>query len=273
MVSLLKNAGKLTLMILLLSNFWMGCEPKKSTEEAPQEIITEAAPPEALTVDSKALELLQRGLDYLSNLDQFSVKTQSTYEDVLNGKYRVDYETTSSLMVDRPDKMRVERYGLNMNHILTYDGSSITQHNPDDNVYDTEPVPANIEEMFHYIRDTFAISGPSTDLIYKNSYALLSEDVNAASVIGKELIGDIMCDHLLFNRNDGVSFQIWISVNEPYLPYKYVVTDTSTPQLLSYSTILGSWNTAPKVSEASFKFTPGKDSKKTTLLRTDQNVQ
>ena len=260
-------------MIVLITSVWMGCEEKKSTEVAPPEIITETAPPEALIVDSKALELLQRGLDYLSNLDQFSVKTQSTYEDVLNGKYRVDYETTNSLLVDRPDKLRVERYGLNMNQILIYDGSSFTQYNSDDNVYDTEPVPGNIEDMFHFIRDTFGITGPATDLIYKNSYALMSEDVNAASVIGKELIGDVMCDHLLFSRKDDVSFQIWISENEPYLPYKYVVTDTATPQLLSYSIILGSWNTAPKVSEASFKFTPGKDSKKTTLLRTDQNVQ
>lgn len=273
MTVLIKNTGKLALIIIILnSTIWMGCESKKNADGSPPEIITGTAPPKALSIDTVAVELLRRGLNFVSNLDQFSVQTQSTYEDVLEEKYRVDYETSASLLVKRPNKILIERFGLKMHQIFIYDGSSLSLNNPHDNVYAIEPVPENIEDMFHFVRDTFGISSPSSDLIYKNSFSLLIQDVNAASVIGKEMIGAVMCDHLLFSRPD-VSFQIWMSENEPYLPYKYVVTDTSTPQLLSYSTVMNSWNTAPNVSESLFKFTPGKESKKITLLKVGSNTQ
>lgn len=269
----IKNTGKVVLIIIILNcTIWMGCESKKNADESPQEILIGTAPPKALTIDTVAVSLLRRGLDFVSNLDQFSVKTQSTYEDVIEEKYRVDYETSAILFVKRPNKLRIERNGLKVHQIFTYDGSNLTLNNPNENVYAIEPVPDNIEEMFHFVRDTFGISAPSSDLIYKNSFSLLIQDINAASVIGKEMIGEVMCDHLLFSRPD-VSFQIWISEIEPYLPYKYVVTDTSTPQLLSYSTVMNSWNTALNVSESLFKFTPDKESKKITLLKVGSNTQ
>ena len=265
--------GIYTVFFLCLSSIvWMGCDSKKHNEDSPPATANEVTAAETIPVDSEAVELLRRGLGVVAGLDQFSVQTQGTYEDVLNDTYRVDYETSSSLSVDRPDKIRIERYGLKMHQVFYFDGGNFTLHNPYDYVYATELLQGEIEDMFHIARDNFGISGPASDLIYKNSFSLLIEDVNGAAVIGKEMIGDVMCDHLLFTRPD-VSFQIWISESAPHLPYKYVVTDITTPQRLSYSIVMKNWNTAAKLNKSMFKFIPPKGSKQIQFLKVDPNTE
>jgi len=265
--------GLLIIALLLTSFMWIGPKQLNNKEILIPKVVSEDVLIETLSVDSEAIEILRRGLDFLSGLSKFSVQTQSTYEDLLYENYRVDYETSNRITVNRPDKIRIERYGLKMHQIFYFDGKDFTLNNPYDNVYATEPISGDIEDMFHIARDSHGISGPASDLIYKNSFFLLSQDLKSATIIGKEMIGDIMCDHLFFDRNDGVSFQIWISESAPYLPYKYVVTDTSTPNLLSFGIVMSNWDTDPKITDKMFQFTPTKDLKKIMFLKIDPNKE
>jgi len=265
--------GLLIITLLLTSFMWISPEPLNNKEKSIPKLATVDLLTDTLSVESEAIDILRRGLDFLSGLAHFSVQSQGTYEDLLYENYRVDYETSSRITVMRPDKIRIERYGLKMHQIFYFDGKDFTLNNPYDNVYATEPLSGEIEDMFQVARDTHGISGPASDLIYKNSFFLLSQDLKSASIIGKEMIGDMMCDHLFFDRNDGVSFQIWISESAPYLPYKYVVTDTSTPNLLSFGIVMSNWDTDPKISDKLFQFTPTKDLKKIMFLKIDQTEE
>jgi len=74
-------------------------------------------------------------------------------------------------------------------------------------------------------------------------------------VVGKAVIGGVKCDHLLFSRT-GIDFQVWVADTGQPLPYKYVVTDTSTPRLVSITTVMSDWNTAPAVDDGHFRFEP-----------------
>jgi len=253
--------------LLLLGFTWISCETKE-TKEASVEIPMEAQSSSPLTVDQEAVTTLKRGLGYLSGLDQFQVQTLNTYEDLLNNSIRVDYETSGYVTVDRPDKIRIERYGLEMHQLFYFNGNEFTLHNPYEKVYASEAHAGNIKEMFHLVRDTYGLSAPSADLIYPNTFELLMQNVNGAKVIGKEMIGEIMCDHLLFTRPN-VSFQIWISDSEPFLPRKYVVTDTSTSHLFSYSTLMTNWNVLPKLSDSMFKYAPTDGTHKIIFMKTD----
>ena len=85
----------------------------------------------------------------------------------------------------------------------------------------------------------------------------MMQDVTLAAVVGKAVIGGVTYDHLLFSR-PGVDFQIWITEGKQPWPRKYIVTETDTPALLSISTILTDWNSAPAVDDAQFKFVPPK---------------
>lgn len=260
----------LVFLVLFLSAGWLGCESKPPKEEVTTSE-PEVSTPVTLNIDDKAVSILKRGLNYLSELDQFNVTTQSTYEDLLYDQFRIDFESSGDVTVDRPDNIRIERYGLEMHQLFYFDGDQFTLHNPYDKVYATQALKGTIEDMFHVARDTYGLSGPSADLIYSNSFDLLMLNVNGAEVIGKEMIGDVMCDHLLFTRPN-VTFQIWISESEPFLPHKYSVTDTSTSNLLSFSTLMTSWDLSPKISESMFQYKPAADTQKIMFLKITESM-
>lgn len=258
--------GMLFLTSFLCGFVWINSESEmRSTSTVNEEVQTQTS-----AVDSKAVDLLRESLNYLSKLTKFSVQAQSTYEDVLDSGHRVDFEMFSSVTVNRPNKFHAERHGELVNQIFYYDGNTLTLYNPSDKVYATEPAPGTIDDMLHFARDTYGLGAPVSDLIYNNAFSLLIQDVNFAVVIGKEMIGKVSCDHLLFSR-PGVDFQIWIAEGDSPLPFKYVVTDTATPELLGFVTYMRNWEITPIVTESLFKFEPPKGTKKITFLKAEQS--
>ena len=216
-------------------------------------------------IDPQARQILKKMCDYLGSLQQFSVNTQNTLEDMLYWSYRVDYDISAKVVVRRPNKLRAERKGDLIDQIFFYDGKTLTLYNPPDKVYATEPAPGTIEEMFDFTRESLGLSVPAADLVYRNAFPLLMQDVSMAVVIGKSMIGGVRCDHLLFSR-PGVDFQVWVAESGPPLPYKYVVTDTGTPARLSISTIMSDWNVKPSAADDRFRFVPPKEAMRVDFM-------
>jgi hypothetical protein len=211
-------------------------------------------------VDPAATQILKRMTDYLGSLKQFSVHTQNTIEDVLDSGQRIDLEVSASVVLSRPNKLRAERKADPINQVFYYNGKTLTLYNPSDKVYATESAPDTIEGMLDFARESLGLVMPVGDLLYRNAYPLLMQDVTSAVVVGKAVIRGVKCDHLLFSR-PGVDFQVWVSDRGRPLPYKYVVTDTGTPALLSITTVMSDWNVAPAVTDARFHFVPPKGAK------------
>jgi hypothetical protein len=215
---------------------------------------------QAPAVDPAATRILQRMTDYLGSLQQFSVRTQNTIEDLLDSGHRVDFDISASVIVSRPNKLRAERTGDLIDQVFYYDGKTLTLHNPSDKVYATEPAPATIEEVL-YFAASLGLTLPVADLVYRNAFPLLMQDVTFAAVVGKSVIGGVKSDHLVFSR-PGVDFQVWVADGGQPLPRKYVVTDTGTPARLSVTTVMSDWNVAPAVADARFTFAPPPGAKK-----------
>jgi len=212
---------------------------------------------QAPAVDPTATKILQRMTDYLGSLKQFTVRTQNTMEDVLDSGHKVDFDVSASVIVSRPNKIRAERKGDLLDQVFYYDGKTLTLYNPSDKVYATVPVPGTFEGVFKFMYESLGFLIPVSDLLYRDAFPLLMQDVAYAAVLGKTFIGGVKCDHLLFSR-PGVDFQVWVAEGGRPLPRKYVVTDTGTPALLSISTVMSDWNVAPAVVDARFTFVPPK---------------
>ncbi len=204
--------------------------------------------------------------DYLGGLKQFSVVALNMREDLLESGHRVDFEASSKVIVSRPNKLQVERKGDLADQIFYYDGKTLTLYNPSDKVYASMPAPPTIEEMLDFGRESLGLTYPISDLVYRNAFPLLMQDVTLALTIGKEVIGGVKCEHLLFSR-PGVDFQVWIPDSGAPLPRKYVVTDTGTPELLSITTLLSDWDVAPAVVDSQFTFVPPKGTKAITFMK------
>jgi len=220
---------------------------------------------QAPAVDPAATQILQRMTDYLGGLKQFSVKTQNTIEDLTDSGHRVDYDISASMVLSRPNKLHAERKGELIDQSFYYNGKTLTLYNPSDKVYATEPAPGTIEAMLDFARASLGLLVPAADLVYRNAFRLLMQDVTIAAVIGKAVIGGVKCDHLLFSR-PGVDFQVWVADSGLPLPYKYVVTDTGTPALISISTVMSDWNVQPAVDDAFFNFVPPEGVKEISFM-------
>jgi hypothetical protein len=220
---------------------------------------------QAPAVDPAAVRILEQMTDYLGSLKQFSLHTQTTLEDLLDSGQRVDFDISANVIVSRPNKLYAERRGDLIDQVFYYDGKTLTLHNPSDMVYATETAPGTVEGLLDFARESLGITVPAADLVYRNAFLLLMEDVNFAKVVGKAFIGGIKCDHLVFSR-PGVDFQVWVAEDGRPLPYKYVVTDTGIPALLSVTTVMSHWNVAPGVADSSFTFVPPQGAKKIAFL-------
>lgn len=208
----------------------------------------------ATGVNPAATQMLKSMTDYLGSLQQFSVHTENTLEDLLDSGQRVDIDVSANVIISRPNKLRAERKGV-VSQTFYYDGKNLTLHDPDVNVYATESAPGTVEETLDFARESLGLMVPVADLVYRNNYALLMQDVISAVIVGKAVINGAECTHLAFHRPD-VDFQVWVREGEQPLPCKYVVTDTSTPALISISTVMSEWNVAPAVTDDSFTFVP-----------------
>jgi hypothetical protein len=223
-------------------------------------IVSTEARAQAPAVDPAATQILRRMTDYLGRLKQFSVHTQVTLEDLLDSGHRVDVDVSTSVIVSRPNKLRAERRGDVIDQNFYYDGKTLTLYDPSSKFYATEPAPGTIEGLLDYVRESLGLIIPSSDLVYRNAFELLMQDVTLATVVGKAVIDGVRCDHLLFSR-PGVDFQLWVADRGQPLPHKYVVTDTGTPGLISVTTVMSEWNVAPAVADARFGFVPPKGAK------------
>jgi len=228
-------------------------------------VCSPSAQAETPAVDPAAVQILKRMTDYLGSLKQFSVKTQNTIEDLTDSGHRVDYDVSATVTVSRPNKLKAQRKGDLIDQTFYYNGKTLTLYNPSDKVYATESAPETIEGMLSFARSSLGLVIPAADLIYRNNFQLLMRGVTLATVIGKEFIGGVECDHLLFSR-PGVDFQVCVAESGKPLPYKYVVTDTSTCALISISTVMRDWNAAPRVDDASFNFVPPEGVKKISFM-------
>ena len=228
-------------------------------------VITTGALAQGAGVDPEATQILKRMTDYLGNLEKFSVHTQNTIEELMDSGARVDIDISAGVTVSRPNRLHAQRKGGLLDQVFYYDGKTLTLFNPSDGVYASESAPGTIEEMLDYARESLDLMLPAADLVYRNVFPLLMQDVYLGVVVGRAVIGGVVCDHLLFSR-PGVDFQVWVAAEGEPLPYKYVVTDRAFPGRLSIVSVMRDWNVAPPVSDAQFRFEPPQGSKTISFI-------
>lgn len=223
---------------------------------------------QASDVETEALRILKKMTEYIGGLQQFSLDTENMLEDVLMSGQKIQYDFSASVVIQRPNKLRAERTGYLFNQLLVYDGKSLTIFNKEDNYYASADAPDNIDDLLHFARDTLDIVPPTGDIVFTNAFELLTASVTSGGVVGKAIIGGVVCDHLAFT-SPLVDWQIWIADGDKPLPYKYVLTTKDDPVHPQYICLMHNWNVAPKVTDTLFKFTPPQGAKETEFIRMD----
>lgn len=206
-------------------------------------------------IEEEASRILEKSMDYLSGLPQFSVSADNTLEVVLASGQKIQFDSASLVAVKRPNKLYAVRLGDVAGQKFYYDGATLTLHDADNDVFATVDAPATLDGMLDFARDSLDIVAPAADFIYSNAYELLMEDVESGFVVGPSVVAGTACDHLAFSK-PGTDFQVWVARGDQPLPMKLVITSRdvlSTPQ---FSVLLRDWNVDVVLDDATFSFEP-----------------
>ena len=196
---------------------------------------------QSAAIEPKADQLLRKMSDYLGGLQQFRVQTENTLEVVLKSGEKIQFTSPADLSLRRPNNLRAQRKGDIVSQDFYYDGKTLTLYNHDHKYYATVNAPPTIDETIDFARTVLDVYAPGGDLIFKNPYDILTEDVISGFYVGTSVVWGVKTHHLAF-RGNTVDWQIWIEDGDKPLPKKFIVTTkwmTGAPQ---FSVTIKSWN-------------------------------
>lgn len=261
----------ITAVLLLPACATQPAAPGKAEAAAPAQAEAAAAPKtEAATpvVEEKALTILRGMSEFLAKQQSFRVHATRTLDLVLDNGQKIQADSDATVSVQRPNRIHVERKGLDMDQHIYYDGKNFSQYRST-GFYVTLPAPATLDETLERAIDTLGIVPPGADLLFSDPYKVLTTDMVEASYIGRTLINGVACHHLAF-RNTGVDWQIWVEDGKQPLPRKLAVIapeNAEDPQFVAY---YPKWDLKPKFKANEFAFTPPKTATKISILNGDE---
>ena len=212
---------------------------------------------QSAAIDPEAVALLRKSTDFIGGLKQFRVDTTSAVELVTAEGQKLQFDHHVIVTVQRPNKLRTDRQGELIKQSFYYDGKSLSANLPEYGFYAVAVVPDTLEGAIDFARDKLDVVAPGADFIYKNAFERLTAGLTSASYIGEAVVAGVRCDHLAF-RNPEVDWQICIEQGAKPLPRKFVITSKKMPQAPEFIVVMNRWDTAPKVTDATFTFTPPK---------------
>ncbi len=216
-------------------------------------------------IDPQADSVLRQMTDYLKSLEQFSFRAENTIEEVLSTGQKLQFADTVNIYVRRPSRLRANGSGDRLNQQLFYDGKTVTLLDKDSNVYGTIKAPGNIEEALDYALEAFDLSAPFSEIIYRNAYDILTEEVQSGFYVGVSSIRGVKCHHLAFRQKE-IDWQIWIEDSKTPIPRKFIITEkwvTGAPQ---FSSRIDDWNASPRLKDSLFDFVAPKGAERIEFL-------
>jgi hypothetical protein len=202
-----------------------------------------------------AVAAMDRMGNFLGSLRAFTVRAETSTDEVLYGGAKVQYQGWFDLMVRWPDRLRVtfQRDGQDPQEYF-YDGTSLTVWIKAQNVWASIPAPGTIADLIAMMHERYALPMPLEDLLLDGAKRKILQDVVAGVVIGPSRVMGVPCEHLGFHQAD-VDWQIWIAQGDQPLPRKYLITTLAEQSQPQHSEVL-TWDLSPKVDDAMFAFTP-----------------
>jgi hypothetical protein len=221
------------------------------------------AAPAAATIAPEATRALNSMGEYLRTLKSFQVKAVISRESVLLDGQKVQFDGTADLLVQRPNKLRLQTSSDRSERRFFYDGKTFTLFAPRTSYYASVDAPPTIGQLADTLETHFGIELPLVDLFRWGTKDGIDGQLTSANYIGPANIEGVTCEQYAFRQN-GVDWQVWVQSGEFKLPRKVVITTTTDEARPQYSAVY-TWNLAPSFDDAAFAFVPTKDAHKIIL--------
>lgn len=213
-----------------------------------------SAEPAGQVVTDEARAVLDRMSRYLNGLERFEITMQGSRDEVLPFGYKLQNNETARMIVQRPNRLRIDVDGDIKHRSYYYDGSTLTMVAPDEGVYARTQAPDTIQGVLNGLLNA-GVELPMMDVLRQGFEGTLLDGVRYGLVVGETPLAGTVTDHLAF-RQPTIDWQMWIARNGQ--PRKILITtryEVGDPQ---YQATMH-WNLKPKVDAKTFAYTPSKD--------------
>lgn len=205
-------------------------------------------------IDRAAERLMVDFCGLLKAADRFSFQVDASFDEVLKSGTRVQYHKSSEVLVQRPDRLRVDAESDKGARSYFYDGKTLAVYDPDRNLYAVFPAPATLDAMLDAAEDR-GLTIPLNDLARSRPCAGLAELTRTGHYAGRHYFNGELHHHLVFVA-DGADVQLWLDTGEVPLLRKVVIDYRARPGAPRYEGVLTDWNFDPKVEPSTFEFSP-----------------
>jgi hypothetical protein len=219
-------------------------------------------------IEAKTAQALRQMSEYLNTFKQFTFHAENSVDTLLSSGQKVQLGRAVDVFVWRPDRFRANIKGDVFDQELFYDGKSITLFGKKVNSYATMEAPSNIEAAMDHAMDSFGLVAPLADLMYRNSYDILTEDVQSGGYVGLSTVLGVECHHLAF-RAEETDWQIWIENSKTPLPRKFVITSKWIAGAPQFSALLTNWDISAQLKDSLFTFVAPGGAEKIEFLPTE----
>jgi hypothetical protein len=194
-----------------------------------------------------------------------------TYESPSRLGPPLAYTTTSDVVMQRPDKLRVITSGDGPASEFYYDGKLMAAYSPAENLVAVADAPPTIDATLKAAYDTAAIYFPFSDVIVADPYKDISEDMKLAFYIGKSnVIGGTQTEMVAYDSG-GVFVQVWLGV-EDKLPRMLRAIYMDDPLQLRHQLELSNWQLDSAPSADVFASSRATSAKRIQFARPDPKM-
>lgn len=247
----MKHGSVARLAAALLSITLGACAHKA----APEKPATTPAPAQLFSgapkLEQKAVDILKAMSTRVASARTLAFTAVTTYESPSRFGPELAYTTTSDVVVQRPNKLRVLTPGDGPAQQFFYDGKTVTAYAPGADVVATATAVGTIDEVLRAAYHEADIYFPFTDAIVADPWADLSNGLKVAFYVGQsQVIGGTTTDIVVIG-NDRIFAQLWIGAKDQ-LPRKVRAIYLDDPARLRHDVELSRWQVGASVNAATF---------------------
>ncbi|RZL90600.1 MAG: DUF2092 domain-containing protein [Variovorax sp.] len=238
-----------TLLVVLALSLAAGAQTQRPPAKASGQPAKAAKP--APELEAKAIDLLRGMGGALTAAKSMAFTAVATYESPSSIGPSLAYATTSEVLVQRPDKLRVITLGDGPASEYYYDGKSLTAFAPAESLVAVAPAPPTIDAMLQQAFEKAAIYFPFADVVGADPFKDITDDLTVAFYIGQSKVVGGTKTEMVAVASDSMFMQIWIGADDK-LPRRMRAVFRGDPLGLRHDVALSNWKLDPVVAAEAF---------------------
>ncbi len=215
--------------------------------------------------DSTAIFVLDKMADIIGDLESVSFDLNNSIDRINTENNIEKHYSKCSVSFSGPNKLMAKIQGTDGNKGFWYDGEYLSYYNFDENNYVTLDAPETTLEMIDEMHINYDFQFPAADFFYPNFTDDMMEQFDSIQFLGKKLIGDEECYHIMATNSD-LNVQLWIS-SKTYLLPKHFVMIYKNKSNLQYEATFSNWNLNPNIPDSVFDFLPPPNAHLISILK------